>query len=116
MCTLMPSAAFDNKRRGGANGGYLFDHKALAKCPRQDAGGHQTGGIKTAQAISENGVDCKAVGSGQKALVYLGRYLYRGIAEKNIVANRDGNVTFRYQNSETRKWKPALSAAWHSCA
>lgn len=49
-------------------------------------------------------VDCKAVGSGQKALVYLGRYLYRGVLpEKNIVANRDGNVTFRYQNSETRK-------------
>lgn len=42
--------------------------------------------------------------SGQKALVYLGRYLYRGVLpEKSIVANRDGNVTFRYQNSETRK-------------
>ncbi len=49
-------------------------------------------------------VHCKAVGSGQKALVYLGRYLYRGVLpEKNIVSNRDGNVTFRYQNSETRK-------------
>jgi len=24
------------------------------------------------------------------------------LSEKNIVANRDGNVTFRYQNSETR--------------
>ena len=32
-------------------------------------------------------VDCKAVGSGEKALLYLGRYLYRGvIAEKDIVA------------------------------
>lgn len=32
------------------------------------------------------------------------RYLYRGVLpEKNIVSNRDGNVTFRYQNSETRK-------------
>ena len=47
---------------------------------------------------------CKSVGSGQKALVYLGRYLYRGVLpEKNIVSNRDGKVTFRYQNSETRK-------------
>lgn len=49
-------------------------------------------------------VHCKAVGSGQKALVYLGRYLYRGVLpEKNIVSNRDGYVTFCYQNSETRK-------------
>ena len=30
--------------------------------------------------------------------------MYRGVLpEKNIVANRDGNITFRYQNSETRK-------------
>ena len=51
-------------------------------------------------------VDCKAVGTGQKALVYLGRYLYRGVLpEKNLVSNRDGNVTFRYQDSETKKWE-----------
>jgi len=32
-------------------------------------------------------VDCKAVGTGEKALVYLGRYLYRGVVrEKDIVA------------------------------
>ena len=38
--------------------------------------------------------------------MYLGRYLYRGVlTEKNIVSNRDGNVTFRYQNSETKKWE-----------
>jgi hypothetical protein len=27
-------------------------------------------------------VDCKAVGKGDKALVYLGRYLYRGVIQK----------------------------------
>ena len=48
--------------------------------------------------------DCKEVGSGQQALVYLGRYLYRGvIQEKDILSCKDGRVTFRYQNSETRK-------------
>jgi len=48
-------------------------------------------------------VDCKAIGSGDKALIYLGRYLYRGvIQEKDIVACKDGNVTFRYQNSKTK--------------
>jgi hypothetical protein len=37
-------------------------------------------------------------------LVYLGRYLYRGvIQEKDIVACQDGKVTFRYQNSKTKR-------------
>ena len=49
-------------------------------------------------------VDCKAVGSGHKALVYFGRYLYRGVLpEKNIVSNIKGQVTFRYQNSTSKK-------------
>ena len=49
-------------------------------------------------------VDCKSVGSGEKALIYLGRYLYRGvIQEKDIVAYQDGSVTFRYQNSTTKQ-------------
>ena len=38
-----------------------------------------------------------------KVLVYLGRYLYRGvIAENNIVAVSDGQVSFQYQNAKTR--------------
>ena len=49
-------------------------------------------------------VDCKSVGSGEKALIYLGRYLYRGvIAEKDIVACGDGQVSFRYRNAKTGK-------------
>jgi hypothetical protein len=49
-------------------------------------------------------VDVKSVGSGDKALVYLGRYLYKGvIQEKDIIACRDGQVTFRYQDSKTRQ-------------
>jgi len=37
-------------------------------------------------------------------LVYLGRYLYKGvIQEKDIVACRDGQVTFRYRDSKTRQ-------------
>jgi len=49
-------------------------------------------------------VHCKRVGSGGQALVYLGRYLYRGvIQEKDIIACENGNVTFRYQNSKTQK-------------
>lgn len=47
-------------------------------------------------------MDCKSVGSGEKALVYLGRYLYRGvIAEKDILACDNGQVTFRYRNAKS---------------
>ena len=49
-------------------------------------------------------VDCKSVGSGEKALVYLGRYLYRGvIQEKDILACENGQVTFRYRNAKTKR-------------
>ena len=48
-------------------------------------------------------VDAKSVGSGGKVLVYLGRYLYKGvIQEKDIIACRDGLVTFRYEDSKTK--------------
>ena len=47
-------------------------------------------------------VDCTHVGTGQPALVYLSRYLYRGvISENNIIANQGGSVTFRYTESRT---------------
>ena len=49
-------------------------------------------------------VDCKAVGNGHKALVYLGRYLYRGvIKERDIVRCADSQVTFRYRDSTSGK-------------
>ena len=47
-------------------------------------------------------VDCKSVGGGASVLVYLGRYLYRSvIQEKDIVACKDGQVTFRYRSAKT---------------
>ena len=81
----MPACALDahkrlwrSLRRSKKGGGYLFNHKALAK----------VFAAKLLDALREEGlalptdlpvqwvVDCKAVGSGQKVLVYLGRYLY----------------------------------------
>ena len=48
-------------------------------------------------------VHCDHMGTGAPALKYLARYLYRGvIGEKNIVANANGEVTFRYRDSATR--------------
>lgn len=105
---VMPAVAFDARQRLWRNkdSGYLFNEKALAKVFRAKMlGGIRQAGLKLPGSYPEEWVaNCKAVGSGQQALVYLGRYLYRGVLpEKNIVSNRDGNVTFRYQNSETRK-------------
>jgi hypothetical protein len=47
---------------------------------------------------------CQSVGSGEKALIYLGRYLYRGvIREQDILACENGRVSFRYRNAQTGK-------------
>jgi len=104
---LMPAAAFDQKQRRWRNkaGGYLFCHKALAKVFRAKVlEGIKQAGLRLPERYPEKWVvDCKAVGTGEKALVYLGRYLYRGvIQEKNILSFSHGRVTFRYQNSETK--------------
>jgi hypothetical protein len=105
---LMPAAAFDKKQRKWRNkeGGYLFNHKALAKVFRAKVleGIKQAGLTLPIQHPREWVVDCKEVGSGEKALIYLGRYLYRGvIQEKDILACENGQVTFRYQNSQTKQ-------------
>ena len=60
---------------------------------------------------------CKSVGSGEKALIYLGRYLYRGvIREEDILACENGRVTFGYRNAQTGKLErrslPAADFLW----
>ena len=109
----MPAGALDAGNRlwrtlrlSAKGGGYLFNHKALAKVFR----------AKLLAALTEEGltlpahlpekwvVDCKCVGSGQKVLVYLGRYLYRGvIQEKDIIGCENGQVTYRWRDSKTQK-------------
>ena len=47
-------------------------------------------------------VHCQSIGTGNTALKYLSRYLYRGvIAEKNIIRDHAGQVTFRYTEGQT---------------
>ena len=51
-------------------------------------------------------VDCKSVGNGEKALVYLGRYLYRRVLqESDILSCADGQVSFRYRDSQSGEMK-----------
>ena len=49
-------------------------------------------------------VHCKGAGTGKPALIYLGRYLYRGvIREKDILACGNGRVRFGFRNAKTGK-------------
>jgi hypothetical protein len=108
---VMPAAAVNRedkrwrtKQRGKGKGGYLFCHKALAKVFRAKLlAGIVNAGLSLPGRHPEKWVvDCKSVGTGEPALIYLGRYLYRGvIREKDIVACGDGLVSFRYQNAKT---------------
>lgn len=85
-------------------GKFLFNEFSLAKVFR----------ARFLQAIVQKGfsippktprawvVICVHVGKGLPALKYLSRYLYRGvISEKNIVANNNGLITFKYIESKT---------------
>ena len=54
----------------------------------------------------------KKVGRGEKAFKYLAQYLYRGvISENDILADEEGKVTFRYQDSATRTLKTKVQPA-----
>lgn len=104
---VMPAAAIDIEHgQWRKKHGYLFHHKALAKVFRgKFLAGIQAAGLTLPSHYPEAWVvDCKPVGTGEKALVYLGRYLYRGvIREQDIVAAGDGQVTFRYRCAKTGK-------------
>lgn len=111
---IMPAAAIDATRRlwrtktSRRGSPWLFAHKALATVFRAKVlDALRCAGVSVpARTPARWVVDCKAVGSGKKALVYLGRYLYRGvIREKDILTCRDGQVTFRYQDSKARHWQ-----------
>jgi len=103
---VMPGASLDSRsRRWRVKTGYLFSHKALAKVFRAKflAALKQAGLQPPGQLPGKWVVDCKSVGNGEKALVYLGRYLYRGvIREADLLACDNGQVSFRYRDSQTR--------------
>ncbi len=80
----MPAVAVDaqrkpwrTKRRSKAKGGYLFHHKALARVFRAKiVSAIEAAGLTPPAGYPKKWVvDCKSVGSGEPALIYLGRYL-----------------------------------------
>ncbi len=111
---VVPAAAIDAKnrlwrtKRAKGNKRYLFNHKALANVFRAKLLAAITGeGLPLPPRYADKWVvDCKCVGAGKKALVYLGRYLYRGvIREKDIIACDNGEVTFRYKDAKSGRTK-----------
>lgn len=111
---VVPAAAIDAQqklwrtKKSTGKRRYLFNHKALAKVFRAKLLDAITGeGLPLPEGYAKKWVvDCKCVGSGEKALVYLGRYLDRGvIREKDILACKNGQVTFRYKDAKSKRTK-----------
>ncbi|HEB56611.1 MAG TPA: transposase [Gammaproteobacteria bacterium] len=117
---IVPAGALDKTSRlwRKKDGKYLFKQDNLAKVYR----------AKWLQALKENDltvnarlpekwvVDCQHVGAGKQAIIYLGKYLYRGVlSEHNILSIKDGKVTFRYmENSGISKTRtlPGADFLW----
>ena len=101
---IVPAGALDSKHRlwRRKKGKFLFHHESLARVFRAkwfEAMKQEE--FKVGATIPNKWVvDCKHVGRGDKALTYLGKYLYRGVLqEKDILHCKNGKVTFRYTDN-----------------
>ena len=99
---------------GDSGGGYLFNHKALAKVFKAkllDA--IKAAGLTLPTDLPETWVvDCRCVGDGQKAMLYLSlvdaNELYCGVIQERDILRCDGEgatgtVTFQYRDAKTEK-------------
>ena len=108
---IVPGGAVDKKNRlwNKKRGKYLFPWKKLSILFR----GKFLAALKDAGIEFDNSVyrkewrvDMEDAGSGENALLYLSKYLYRGvITEKRISNNHDGSVTFSYIESKSKTTK-----------
>jgi hypothetical protein len=103
---IVPGGGVNRLRRcwKKVKGKYLFSQRALATVFRARLlDGLNQAALTLPDDMPKSWVvDCRRVGRGAPALQYLSRYLYRGvIAERDILADRDGQVTFRYVESRT---------------
>lgn len=107
---VMPNATIDKRNRllKKKTGKYLFNKKALAKVFRAKMlDSLVASSLKLPSNYPKEWVvHCCRVGTGRKALLYLSRYLYRGvISEKNILSCENQKVTFRFKSSKTNEYK-----------
>jgi hypothetical protein len=108
---IIPGGAIDKKNKlwKKKKGKYLFPWKKLSKLFKGKLLAMlKEHGISFPESVyrKEWRVNMENVGSGREALLYLSRYLYRGvISEKRITDNHDGTLTFSYIESKTKKVK-----------
>jgi hypothetical protein len=98
---IVPGGGIQHARRQWlkVKGKYLFNQQALSTVFRaRFLAALNDARLNIPTAVPTNWVvDIQHVGRGEPALKYLSVYLYRGvISEKNILANRNGLVTFKY--------------------
>ncbi len=113
---IVPAGAIDKKHNlwRKKSGKYLFNERNLAKVFHAK----WIEAIKKQKLIVKDTipndwiVNSKLVGRGDKALTYLGKYLYRGVLpEKNILRNHNGDVTFKYTDNKNQQQTRTLSGA-----
>lgn len=107
---IVPGGCLNRRRKQWRTreGKYLFNSRQLATVFRAKFLASVTSlGLSLPSRYPEQWVaHCKKVGHGLPALTYLSRYLYRGvISEKNIVNDDGEQVTFRYKDSQTQRFK-----------
>jgi len=107
---LIPGGAINKRHKQWRTkkGGYLFNHKAVAKVFRARLLKmlYEERVLPSQTHPAKWVVDCQHMGSGTPALKYLSRYLYRGvISEKNIIKDDGAYVTFKYKDSKSKKMK-----------
>jgi hypothetical protein len=111
---VVPAAAIDEAcQHWRTKRGYLFSERALAKVFRGKLlAALRAAGCTVPQDLPTAWVaHCKSVGSGQSALITLGRYLYRGvIREEDILACDEDTVRFRYREAKTGQMQQRVLA------
>ena len=119
---VITGGGFDDKKRQWkqCKNKYLFNAFALAKVWRARLLEYITSVLKLSlpdKLANKWVVDCRHVGHGKPALLYLSTYLYRGIiADKDILYLDNHQVTFRYKDNQTKTMKtrtlPVLQFLW----
>jgi putative transposase/transposase-like zinc-binding protein len=119
---VVTGGGFDTNKRQWINckNQYLFNAFALANVWRARLLSHITDTLKLTiprQLPPKWVVDCRHVGRGKSALLYLSKYLYRGVlADNNILYEDNGNITFRYLDSQTKTYQtrtlPVVRFLW----
>ena len=112
---IVPGGAFDvmKNRWNSAKYDFLIPVLALSKLYRKNFEEElKKRDLQIYQSIQNNiwrmgfNTNSKLMGNGENALEYLARYLHRvAISNSNIIACKDGKVTFRYRESGSNKTK-----------